>query len=148
MKSLQGAMMDLVKWSDDRMNIGIKVIDDEHKQLVKIINDLGHSIYNNCQKNEILTIINRLIDYSKYHFAREEKYFKQFNYENTVEHIEQHEIFINKFEKVEKDIRDHTDLCSIILSEDVFLYLIEWLLNHITGSDKKFVALFKKHGLT
>ncbi len=140
--------MDLIKWSDERMSIGIKLIDDEHKELVKIINDLGLSIHKNCQRTEILTIVDRLIDYSKYHFAREEKYFKKFNYENAIEHKEQHNIFINKFEKIRKDIEEQDDLCNIILSEEVFLYLIEWLLNHITGSDKKFVDLFKKNGLT
>ncbi len=109
---------------------------------------MAFSIHNNCQKKDIVAIIDRLIDYSRYHFSTEEKYFDKFNYKYADAHKEQHRIFIDKFVKIKEEIVDHDDLCSIILSEEVFLYLIKWLLNHIAGSDKKFVKLFKENGLT
>ena len=139
--------MDLIKWNDAKMSIGIKLIDDEHKQLLDIINDLGTSIHKNAQKDDILIIVDRLIDYAKYHFSREEEYFDKFNYEDTVEHKKQHDIFIEKFEKIKHDLNEEKKICSIIVSEDVFLYLVEWLLYHIVGSDKKYVDLFKRNGL-
>jgi len=139
--------MDLIKWNDKKMSIGIKLIDDEHKQLLQIINDLSISIHKNCQKEEIVSIVDRLIDYSKYHFAREEKYFDEFNYEDATAHKHQHELFINKFEKIKNKIKLEDELCNIILTEEVFLYLVKWLLNHISGSDRKYVKLFKQNGL-
>lgn len=139
--------MDVVKWNDAKMSIGIDFIDDEHKQLLKIINDLATSIHNKCQRDDIVEILDRLIDYTSYHFSTEEKYFEKFNYENSVEHKEQHQIFLDKFRKIKSEINLEDDLCSVILSEEVFLYLIQWLLHHIAGSDKKYVKLFKENGL-
>ena len=64
--------MDFIKWNNETMGIGIMLIDNQHKELLKIINKLSSSIYNNSQQRDILEIIDELIHYADYHFSTEE----------------------------------------------------------------------------
>ncbi len=41
--------MPLITWDDNQLSVGIKIIDEQHKQLVNLINQLSTAINN--QKN-------------------------------------------------------------------------------------------------
>ena len=59
-----------LQWSS-KMNIGIDVIDKQHRQIVDYINRLGEAI-KASNKSEILQILDDVIDYTQSHFAFEE----------------------------------------------------------------------------
>ena len=141
--------MNMLDWNDDKMSLGIKLIDEQHKELINIINLLAHSITNNSQKEDILTIVDKLIDYSSYHFDVEEKLLAKFNYEEKDYHIKEHKGFTKKFSDLKVDIindKYYTNKSPIDIAEEVFDFLTDWLLNHILHDDRKFVDLFKEKG--
>ena len=142
--------MDIVEWDDEKMGIGIKLIDDQHKELLKIINLLSNSINSNSQKKDILTIVDKLIDYAGYHFSQEKELFDKFNYEETQAHETEHAKFLKKFVEIQKKLLDNESYKNesiIEISEDVFKYIIDWFINHVTGTDRKYVSLFKENGI-
>mgnify|MGYP000373709460 CR=1 FL=1 len=141
--------MEFLEWNNKTMSIGIKLIDEQHKELLKIINKLSISINENSQRKDILTIIDELIDYGYYHFRTEEELFDKFNYEEADIHVIEHTNFINKFTTIKEKISKNKmfrDKSSVEVAENIFQYIINWFLNHVVVSDRKFVPLFKDNG--
>lgn len=77
--------MAFVNWNDS-LSVGIVEVDNQHKKLVGMLNDLSEAM--KARKgNEVLgKIISDVVAYTRTHFAVEEKYFAQFCYPDAAEH--------------------------------------------------------------
>ena len=142
--------MDFLEWNGKTMGVGIKLIDDQHKELLKIINKLSTSINENSQRRDIVVIIDELIDYAAFHFTEEEGLFDKYCYEDKDTHKYEHALFVQKFRDIKDEVQNnevHLRATAIEVAEDVFKYIIDWFINHVAGSDKKYIELFKKNGV-
>ena len=142
--------MDIIIWNVDKMGMGIKIIDEQHKNLISIINDLANAIEKKEQKDVLFEIVDRLIEYTKYHFQTEEEYFDSFDFDDKSLHKSEHKYFIEHFKGIKKGLEKGIkkgDKSVIKLSEDILMYLVDWFITHITGSDRDYMDLFKKNGL-
>jgi len=142
--------MEFLEWNDETMGVGIKLIDNQHKELLKIINQLSTSIYKNSQRKELVIIIDELIEYAKYHFSTEESLFDIYNYNEKLVHKKEHTLFVIKFIDI-KDKILNSELYlmrnAVEIAEDVFTYIIKWFLNHVAGKDRKYIELFRENGI-
>jgi len=134
--------MDVISWSSE-YSVGIGGIDDQHKKLVSILNALLVSLNEDTDPKHISGLLKELADYSIYHFDNEERYMKEFDYPLYAEHHKEHEdfkakimIFIDQYEKQEA-----------MLTVDLLEFVWNWLKGHIAGTDKKYSAFFREHGL-
>lgn len=132
-------METIVEWNENYTVSNI-VIDNQHKILFGIINKLYNAVLNSLEKNIVEEIIDELVDYSFVHFEHEEKLFEKYDYENTDEHVKEHEEFISKIKEFEiKALNKDSKLPLEILN-----YLKTWIINHILVSDKKYVGVINK----
>ncbi|PTY39266.1 bacteriohemerythrin [Brachyspira hampsonii] len=132
-----------IKW-EDRFRTGYKRIDNQHKELVNIINDLYETgvrgnISDDEVKKEFKEIIKRTIDYATYHFSYEEKIMKAINYSGSKDHISKHRAFSLKIVDEVNSYERGDDL----VIKDFITFLKDWLLNHIVLEDKKFISEVK-----
>ena len=126
-------MEKLIIW-DDFYSVGCEEIDNQHKKLANLINDLYDAYQNNRASEIFENILSELKEYTIYHFSTEEKYFEKYNYPFTEEHKIEHQNFVKKVLEFSNRY-SHKDKLVIY---DVMLFLKDWLLNHILGSDKKY----------
>lgn len=133
---------EFLRWQED-YSVRVKEIDEQHKKLVVLINKFYNAFYDHKHKEVIEEVLSELTDYTRYHFSTEEKYFRQFNYSDTLIHIKEHQQFIEKIKTftVEKEISASTTTFKLMA------FLQNWLINHILKSDKKYSECFIKHGL-
>ena len=130
-------------WSE-KFEVGYKRIDDQHRELINIINDLHASAEKGNLlipevKDKFKIILKRTVDYATYHFATEEKIMKAVHYKSFKEHITKHREFSSKvLEEVIKYTNDEN-----VDMEDFIVYLRDWLFSHILGDDKAFVDELK-----
>jgi len=134
--------MSLITWSD-KYSVNIKEIDEQHKKLVGMINELHDAMLHAKSKEVSLTIINKMADYTKYHFSTEEKYMKKFGYPDYEAHNLSHEKFVEQVLEFKKGYESG----KTGLSYDLLNFLKNWLVTHIQSSDKKYAALFNEKGL-
>lgn len=122
----------MVEW-EDQYSIGIKEIDNHHKKLFEILNDLTASIEEN---NEELLIqnVDALYAYTQYHFNAEEALMKKFNYPGTADHINKHSEFKSKILEFKSQVEE---LGPSIVTKHIVEYLTSWLANHILEEDTK-----------
>jgi len=132
----------LIEWGP-RYHIGIKMIDDEHKILVDLINEVYVAFGSRKNKKTLDHVLKALLDYTIYHFGNEEKIFKKIGYKESENHLSQHHKFIERIESFKKEARTG----NISLSIDMVNFLKNWLINHILKTDAKYVPLFKEHGI-
>lgn len=134
--------MKIVEWSP-KYSVSIKSIDDDHVKLFNILNKLFESISKGEAKSIIFDIIYELEQYSNFHFNREETFFRQTNYPESVEHVKEHEAFKQKIQEIKKEVSDNK---SIAIPE-LLGFLSSWLKDRIANSDKAYEEHFKKHGV-
>ena len=87
--------MALFEWKDS-FSVGIGSIDEDHKGLINIINELFDAVSHGVAKEHISSDLAKLVDYTKTHFKREEIFFEKTNYPLLEEHKLQHDVFIKK----------------------------------------------------
>ena len=130
----------MIKW-DNKFSVGYKVFDEQHIRLIEILNDVeslikDKSIHNDLLYDKMNVLFNELLDYTVYHFETEEKVFEQKDYENTEEHKEEHSIFIENVKEKVASFKLGEDERKVAL--EIYNTLLDWLMNHILGADKKY----------
>ena len=128
-----------VQW-DESYSVGLDVIDDDHKKLLGMINQLQTASHYTTDDTMIEHILDDLIDYTKYHFLREEKIMLDCDYPELTAHKKLHQDMISQVTKFVDDYRLHKTRTI----DEVTQYLKSWLINHINGSDKEYMPYIKK----
>jgi len=131
-----------IVWKDT-YSVGIDSLDNDHKKLIILLNQFT-TAYDYAMSEEYeRQALKDLIDYTQYHFAREEQLLEQFNYPDLVAHKAQHKemiaqviSFMDLYNK-----KGHDSL------NEISEYLVNWLINHINGTDKEYSALLIEKGV-
>ena len=132
----------MIQW-DDKYSVGISIIDKEHKEFIDIINKADAIKENNGNQEEVREVLYEMFKYALKHFATEEAYMKKFNFPEFQLHRNEHLDFTNKtFENLNKVINGGYQVANEILE-----YLKQWFVDHINGTDRKYIDCFNKNGL-
>lgn len=134
--------MALINWSDS-LAVKIAGIDQQHQQLIGIINDLNDAMKAGKGKEVLAGIVDRMITYTVTHFKLEEQYFDQYKYPDAAAHKRQHAQFIDKARELRDGVRDG----NLSLSVEAMRFLGDWWTGHINGTDMKYAAFFAERGV-
>lgn len=124
--------MELIQW-DNSLSIHVQFIDDQHKRLISMINELGYVLTEGKVTRALPVILQGLLDYTVYHFDTEEEYFEEYGYEHAEEHLKEHRGFIDNMH----ELIDELNTGNQIDPRELLAYLQKWLVNHIQVSDKE-----------
>lgn len=132
-----------VSW-DDKLSVGIAQIDDDHKKLLTLINNLQTAVYYPTGEAFERQALKELVDYTKYHFQREEDLMREHGYPDFEAHKRQHEEMIARvgqfLDAYERD-REGT-------VEEMAGFLKSWLIKHIAGTDQKYSPYLHAKGVS
>lgn len=123
--------MALFAW-DDELSVENKFIDDDHKRLIKLINDFHDAMEQGRGNDVIGKVLNNLIIYTREHFRREEEEMKRIKYSRLMAHQIEHE----KLLKEVMDLQSNFASGKVMLSIKVSKFLRDWLRTHIQQTDK------------
>ncbi|MDR3147074.1 MAG: bacteriohemerythrin [Treponema sp.] len=135
-----------VEW-DDKYSVGIPLIDEQHKELIRLTNEL----YQGCLAGDaaahdfFFNAIHKAMDYVKYHFSAEEKLLTNMKYPHLAEHKKQHEDFVRKMVEDVKSFQGGKKF----VPNNFVRFLKEWILSHIAIADTQYATYLmnlKKQG--
>ena len=135
--------MPLMTWTE-KMSVGVGVIDTDHQKLVSMVNELYDGIQAGKGKEKLGPVLDALVDYTKMHFAREEKFFAQTVYPDAPAHKKEHEALTKQVADVQAKFKAGA---TSTLSLEVMNFLKNWLITHIQGSDKKYGPHLNQKGV-
>ena len=116
---------------------GIEMIDEEHKELFRIINEIQSILtdeYSTDNYDDIIRLLEELRSYTKSHFKDEEEYMESIQYKGLEAQKVAHEMFISRLDAIDLNEIDAHQEDTL---EKLMAFLTEWLVNHILHMDKK-----------
>ena len=134
--------MALIEW-DESYSVNVGIIDRQHKKLFEHANGYHEAVKKGKSESAIRKLLDGLIEYATVHFGTEERYFIQFNYEETEEHKHEHKVLAAKI----RDLNTKLRVGVSIEDDEVSKFLKIWLDAHIKGTDHKYIECFNKGGL-
>ncbi|MBU1228763.1 MAG: bacteriohemerythrin [Proteobacteria bacterium] len=121
-----------ILWTES-LSVGIREIDEQHKVLIEMINELS-TLTSTDEKNSVVpSVISRLVNYTRDHFSFEEGLLGKVSDQHGQRHKGEHAAFISKIE-------DYMEACGSGYTPyaDLVEYLREyWLVQHIEQVDKE-----------
>jgi hemerythrin len=131
MEKLSSALLEhnvFIVWKLE-YNLGIPIIDEQHRGIVSIINSLHFGLQNNCGKDMFSPIIGMIHNYTRIHFQIEENFLEKIDFPNAKKHHELHLDLSSRLYDAEKNS---------LLDKDPYQFmdfLKSWWINHICNED-------------
>jgi hemerythrin len=140
---------DLVVW-DDKYATGIQLIDNQHKELVSLTNELFRA----CMDREVIQqevfkeTMKRMVDYVRFHFGAEQELLQRVKYPDFTEHKKQHDTLVRQ---ILESVKEYNEGKKMVPNQFVRT-LRDWILSHIAHYDRLYAsyiaAQIKKGSLT
>ncbi|KAL9649644.1 hypothetical protein ABK040_003321 [Willaertia magna] len=127
----EGLMM---PWSSN-FELGVLLIDSQHKMLVKLINQLSVAITEGDKAN-IAIVFDHVAGYTEFHFTAEERLMDQHHYQQSQKgpHKEAHKKFVEKVTDLKDELLGAEDVEAVGM--EALEFLKDWLVNHILKVDR------------
>lgn len=135
--------MPLMNW-DQRMSIGVKRFDEEHQQLVALLNQLYDGMQAGQGKQTLGPVLDGLVKYTKYHFKNEEDFLAEQKWPDLAAHKQLHDTFTKQIIDLQKKYQASS---SSLMTMEVMDALKSWLVKHIQGTDKGYGKEMNKKGI-
>lgn len=122
-------------FTDDCL-IGVEELDNEHRELFRIINETQALLENqilNDKYDQIREMVERLAQYAEEHFRHEEEYMARIRHPELEMQKRQHLFFCDKINGITSSFTSDNAQQEVL--EDLLKYLVTWLYRHIISSD-------------
>ena len=132
--------MPLIVWTDG-MSVGVKLLDNDHKKLVLLVNELRDAVVAGRARPELDTLLEGLVVFTRFHHAQEEQLLDESGYQGSAAHQLEHDQLLDQLMDLQSHFTSSAELASDL---DVMNRLRVWLLEHIQDSDHEFVSHLKE----
>ncbi len=131
----EAIIFEIFPWNKN-FETGIKLVDEQHKTLVDILNRLAVSLANLSGPTILNSIFDELADYAVYHFKAEEEIWDEYltGDEWATSHKDTHGDFIAGVLEI-KENKFGKDLDDVVY--EVVSFLSKWLAYHILETDTR-----------
>lgn len=131
---------DYIKW-DPKFEIGIPVIDEQHKKLVELCNTSYQALIKQgttgtTWEQSISGTLRECVDYVQTHFKNEETLMRACEYPGFPEHKKVHDSFIKKVIETSRSFQGASGSTAAF---KFVKFLYDWILSHIAHEDKLYV---------
>jgi hemerythrin len=123
------------------LETGHPVIDSQHKELVKAVDNLLTACQKGQAANKVDDTLNFLISYTKRHFGEEEKLQLQSNYPDLQNHRKLHADFVVVVANLAAELKQTGPTPTVI--NKIIRNVGNWLISHIQKEDAKIAAHIK-----
>lgn len=120
---------------EDSLKTGNRGIDNQHKYLIDLINELAECLDKGNAAQELKKIANLLYHFTEWHFCNEETCMESMVCPLAKENKEAHKQFIATVVKYQGKIREVEEDEFQRVGTEMHEVLISWFVNHIKGID-------------
>jgi len=129
-------MTTYVAWKEF-YRVGEKSLDAEHRQIIRIINEVYQAIEQNTDRKVVAPILDELVQYTTAHFTHEEAAMRAHGYPEFARHRAIHE----RLRQRTADLRENAEL---VTARDLLHFAKQWWLEHIQEKDKQYGPYLKE----
>jgi hemerythrin len=134
--------LEKIVWSPT-FSVGVKSLDDQHRQIVDMINLLIVDEQATVRSETISELLTRLTRYAEDHFTAEERLLEEYGYPELASQKEEHRKYRQRIVGLCKDAMLHQDS----VPADLLQFIIGWWMNHILDTDMQYRSFFEELGV-
>jgi hemerythrin-like metal-binding protein len=128
----------IARW-DSSYQTGHPLVDSQHENLFKMVNELHEAIVAEKGKEVIAPTLEKLAKYTVEHFKDEEKLMTEIAYPALAAHRRKHEDLTTEVKDLVQKYKTGQTMLSITLSN----FLAKWLRHHIKEDDMALIKYMK-----
>lgn len=128
--------------------IGVAVFDNEHWQLVRLINELYDGMLTGTATQKVQDILECVAGYAHLHLTHEEDAMTRTGYPDLENHRLRHDEFRATIESFRPRVREAQGTLALIdITRELATYLKQWLERHILEEDKQLGRYLNANGV-
>ena len=132
--------MPKIEWTSD-LETGIPDIDNQHKVLFSLINELSKSIAEKKTNKAIQKVTENLTNYVLEHFADEEALMEDEGYPKLEDHKSIHQDLVIKTAEIVEQYKNK----ELEMVSPLVVFIANWINTHIKKDDMDFINWLKNH---
>lgn len=125
----------MIEW-DESISVGVPQLDEDHKRLLGILNDIEDHQDDDVKSEPISLIIEQVREYASSHFRREELYMQSIAYPGYDDHKRSHKQFMEKTAALCIDVMNQKQ----DTPKDIHQFLCTWVTEHTLREDQRYKA--------
>jgi hemerythrin len=134
--------MALMTWSS-KHSVGIEALDNQHKALMKALNDL-HAAAMMGKANEVAgPLIRQIVSIAHEHFLAEEKLMESIKFPGLTAHRAKHAELTAKF----RDLAARHEKGDTTVYTHLLYFMREWGTTHMQTEDQAYAAWIRSHSV-
>lgn len=122
--------MNLLSWKDE-FSVGIAAVDDEHKELIDLINHLYDELSQSSARHSAVRFFGDLLRAISSHFALEERIMRDHGYGRLAAHKNDHERLLSEL----RDMMDAYEVADTVDVLELGPRLDQWFSRHFRTHD-------------
>jgi hemerythrin-like metal-binding protein len=134
--------MILLSWNR-ACSVGVMAMDDQHAILMDTMNDLRIALANGSDRKQAGELLERLLEFTRMHFASEEQLMEQSGFPGLAEHRAEHTNFLAKMQ----DSAHRAQHCEDMQMRPLLCFLSDWYFEHIEGLDREYSPWLNERGI-
>lgn len=126
----------LLQWSEHFQLTGHQDLDDQHRQLFELVNQLFDLIKGEGNPESIIAVTRALLTHTEQHFADEETLFHRLHRDERSLHLLHHKHFLEALSAFLERLNSGVSM-SVESMSDQLRSLADWYQSHVLHSDSK-----------
>ena len=137
-----GDSVAVLTWNE-QLSVGIAELDQQHKQLAEMVNDLYDGVGGRRDETVLQRLLHEMIALAGVHFQTEEWYMRSYGFDGYDRHKGEHAALMAKVH----DLKSRIDSGQARITSDVVMFLRNWLQGHILGEDMNYAIFLARQGI-
>lgn len=125
----------------EKYAVGVRAIDDEHKELFEAVRGLESAAARNAGPAEMDVLLKKLVAATSCHFADEERAMREARYPGLALHAANHQRLMDKVEAFAARYSGS----GAAVNQHALTFLRDWLCYHIENDDVRFGHWLSEH---
>ena len=131
-------------WNEDRHGVGIALIDEQHQQIIDMVNQLANAVAAGVKTDVLKEMLEDMLLFVCEHFAVEERLMAEHGYPDMEGHIQEHLRMYQQLNNLIKTVLRATGGNRAAL---VSAFLTDWAEQHILQADKELGGFLVAQGV-
>ncbi|MBC7951590.1 MAG: bacteriohemerythrin [Rhodospirillaceae bacterium] len=132
----------MLSWHEE-YRVDVLRLDTQHRRLFEQANAIVDAVDCGRELSEVLSLMDAIAEYARYHFGEEEALMERYAYPETEAHRARHARLMDMLAENRAQIEER----GFAESAGILTFLKEWLVNHICTEDRRYTSYLNSKGV-
>jgi len=125
-----------ITWKDF-YSVKNEEMDGHHQKIIAMVNELYDALKSGAEREVTRSLLPGLVEYTKFHFTREEQLMAECQFPNLAVHKSSH---VSLFQETNRLSRQAGE----VSGKELLRFLKKWFVDHICGEDKQYSPFMQR----